>query len=41
VVLWRPVDPYPFILLNLVLSCLAASCRERGRGRERTNRTTA
>ncbi|MDB0327848.1 hypothetical protein CTY56_24740, partial [Acinetobacter baumannii] len=20
----RPVDPYPFILLNLVLSCLAA-----------------
>jgi len=25
VVLWRrPVDPYPFILLNLVLSCLAA-----------------
>ena len=21
---WRPVDPYPFILLNLVLSCLAA-----------------
>jgi uncharacterized membrane protein len=24
-VLWRrPVDPYPFILLNLVLSCLAA-----------------
>jgi uncharacterized membrane protein len=22
--LWRPVDPYPFILLNLVLSCLAA-----------------
>jgi uncharacterized membrane protein len=24
VILWRPVDPYPFILLNLVLSCLAA-----------------
>jgi uncharacterized membrane protein len=25
VVLWvHPVDPYPFILLNLVLSCLAA-----------------
>ncbi len=24
-VLWlRPVDPYPFILLNLLLSCLAA-----------------
>ena len=23
-VLWRPVDPYPFILLNLVLSCIAA-----------------
>ena len=22
--LWRPFDPYPFILLNLVLSCLAA-----------------
>jgi uncharacterized membrane protein len=21
---WRPYDPYPFILLNLVLSCLAA-----------------
>ena len=21
---WRPVDPYPFILLNLILSCLAA-----------------
>jgi len=21
---WRPVDPYPYILLNLVLSCLAA-----------------
>ncbi|MBN1508889.1 MAG: DUF1003 domain-containing protein [Sedimentisphaerales bacterium] len=25
IVLWRrPIDPYPFILLNLVLSCLAA-----------------
>ena len=24
VLLWRPVDPFPFILLNLVLSCLAA-----------------
>jgi len=24
VALWRPADPYPFILLNLVLSCLAA-----------------
>ncbi len=24
VLLWRPVDPYPFILLNLLLSCLAA-----------------
>jgi len=24
VLYWRPVDPYPFILLNLVLSCLAA-----------------
>jgi uncharacterized membrane protein len=24
VALWRPFDPYPFILLNLVLSCLAA-----------------
>ena len=22
--LWRPFDPYPFILLNLLLSCLAA-----------------
>jgi len=22
--LWRPYDPYPFILLNLILSCLAA-----------------
>jgi len=21
---WKPVDPYPFILLNLLLSCLAA-----------------
>jgi uncharacterized membrane protein len=24
VLLWRPPDPYPFIFLNLVLSCLAA-----------------
>ncbi|MBN1576766.1 MAG: DUF1003 domain-containing protein [Chitinispirillaceae bacterium] len=24
IMVWRPVDPYPFILLNLVLSCLAA-----------------
>ena len=24
VIFWRPVDPYPFILLNLLLSCLAA-----------------
>ncbi len=24
VLFWRPVDPYPFILLNLMLSCLAA-----------------
>nr|WP_145224356.1 DUF1003 domain-containing protein [Gimesia algae] len=24
VLLWQPVDPYPFILLNLLLSCLAA-----------------
>jgi uncharacterized membrane protein len=24
VLYWRPVDPYPYILLNLVLSCLAA-----------------
>jgi uncharacterized membrane protein len=24
VLLWRPLDPYPFIFLNLVLSCLAA-----------------
>jgi len=23
-ILWRPFDPYPFILLNLILSCLAA-----------------
>lgn len=23
-VLWQPYDPYPFILLNLVLSCIAA-----------------
>ena len=23
-VLWRPFDPYPYILLNLILSCLAA-----------------
>jgi uncharacterized membrane protein len=22
--IWRPFDPYPFILLNLILSCLAA-----------------
>jgi len=22
--IWRPFDPYPFILLNLVLSCIAA-----------------
>jgi len=22
--IWRPVDPYPFIFLNLLLSCLAA-----------------
>ena len=22
--LWKPFDPYPFILLNLILSCLAA-----------------
>jgi uncharacterized membrane protein len=21
---WKPFDPYPFILLNLVLSCIAA-----------------
>ena len=24
VMIWRPFDPYPFILLNLILSCLAA-----------------
>ncbi len=24
VLLWKPFDPYPFILLNLILSCLAA-----------------
>lgn len=24
VLFWHPVDPYPYILLNLVLSCLAA-----------------
>jgi uncharacterized membrane protein len=24
VFLWRPVDPFPFILLNLILSCIAA-----------------
>ena len=24
VLFWRPLDPYPFILLNLILSCLAA-----------------
>ncbi len=24
VIFWTPVDPYPYILLNLVLSCLAA-----------------
>ena len=24
VLYWRPVDPYPYILLNLMLSCLAA-----------------
>ena len=24
ILLWRPFDPYPFILLNLVLSCIAA-----------------
>jgi len=24
VLYWRPMDPYPFILLNLLLSCLAA-----------------
>jgi len=24
VLLWRPLDPYPYIFLNLILSCLAA-----------------
>ena len=24
VLFWRPADPYPFILLNLILSCLAS-----------------
>ena len=24
IIFWKPVDPYPFILLNLLLSCLAA-----------------
>jgi uncharacterized membrane protein len=24
VLVWRPLDPYPFIFLNLILSCLAA-----------------
>lgn len=24
ILVWRPADPYPFILLNLILSCLAA-----------------
>ena len=24
ILLWKPFDPYPFILLNLILSCLAA-----------------
>ena len=24
VIVWRPPDPYPFIFLNLILSCLAA-----------------
>ncbi|MBU0663728.1 MAG: DUF1003 domain-containing protein [Proteobacteria bacterium] len=24
VLLWRPLDPYPFIFLNLILSCLAS-----------------
>jgi len=23
-VFWRPIDPYPFIFLNLILSCIAA-----------------
>lgn len=24
VLIWKPFDPYPFILLNLILSCIAA-----------------
>ena len=24
IIIWKPFDPYPFILLNLVLSCIAA-----------------
>ena len=24
ILMWKPFDPYPFILLNLILSCLAA-----------------
>ena len=24
VLFWKPADPYPFIFLNLILSCLAA-----------------
>ena len=24
IIIWKPFDPYPFILLNLVLSCVAA-----------------
>jgi len=24
ILIWKPFDPYPFILLNLILSCLAA-----------------
>jgi uncharacterized membrane protein len=24
VLIWRPLDPYPFIFLNLILSCIAA-----------------
>ena len=24
VLVWRPPDPYPFVLLNLILSCIAA-----------------
>jgi uncharacterized membrane protein len=24
IMVWKPFDPYPFILLNLVLSCIAA-----------------